>query len=421
MPTPTAAEAVVLAESPTEWGKEEGAVEDEDVSAGWGSDLANGSVANGTPQLFEQMMRSARQQQHQPQQTTPLATPAPPPVPAPVPAPMQPMPVPPEEPRSSGPHVESLITSQRHGLVGPLVVGEVVRPTDGPPSTYDVGFRQGIVQMWDDREMCDLKLLPKPGDACISVHSVVVASASAEIKKVLANCIASNDSAPPELVIHVEQAALEELVRYMYVGEIRVSNETVNSLLHASEVLCIPAAMDLCVQWIGLNITADNALAVTEMADRFKRIELKSAVERFVLGNIASLSCESPFLGLPLERVAHLLSHDEACFANEVEVFRAVVRWVSHDISRTVHFADLMAQCVRLPLMTPEQLLDEVEVEELVRADPNAQRLVMDVYRYQALPESRRGTMQIPGTTPRTTSLHVPGRAPAQPAHSRYV
>jgi len=280
--------------------------------------------------------------------------------------------------------------------------------------THQNTFMANMLSLWDERLLCDLRLIPtaenKTNDVCISVHSAVIASASAEIKKILVNCVQSNGQSPPDLVVHVETNALEELVRYMYTGELRIHDSSVQHIMHAAETLGVGSATELCVQFLGRNITAANALSVSDMAIRFNRPELKEAVEGYLLKNIQHLVQESDFLEQPVERVKDLLSSDDAHFTSELDVFQAVVRWCRHDEAKRIHcFPALMQDTVRLPLMTPEQLLDDVEQNDLVANNSAARSLVYEIYRYQALPEARRDTMEIRGTHQRRCNLTPQG------------
>merc|ERR1719163_487374 len=272
---------------------------------------------------------------------------------------------------------------------------------------HQSSFLLNIVQLWDRRELCDLRLLPQPQgpypdseteNMCLSVHSVVIAAASPEIHRILGECVKGSGQVPPDLVVHVEPRALEEMVRFMYMGEIRIHDDTVASIMHAAETLSVPRVMEIAVDYLKRNINAMNALSVSNLATDYHRQDLKLAVEGYLLSNISQLVQEPDFLQQPLERITELLGSDEANFQSEVDVFHAVCRWVRHDKSRLEHFPTLLSDVVRLPLMTSEQLLDEVEQEELVSNDTRAQGVVLNVYRYQALPEARRGTMEISGT-----------------------
>ena len=81
------------------------------------------------------------------------------------------------------------------------------------------------------------------------------------------------------------------------------------------------------------------------------------SVDRFVLSNLQSLVHEPDFLSQQITRVSELLSSDDAQFDCELEVFYAVVRWITHNPKeRKQYLAQLMATVVRLPQLDFEEL-----------------------------------------------------------------
>jgi len=310
---------------------------------------------------------------------------------------------PPQRPQQPTEYVES--TAGVH--TQPSVQGTMAMNTHHMPQSRFPPMG-AIQELWGKRSLCDIRLIgqnPNPSNpnrTCISVHSAVIAAASTEIEKILVKSVQENGSLPPDLIIHVEPTALEEVVRFMYTGELRIHESTVKDIMHATETLGLGEAMELCVEFLSRSITSANALHVSDLATTFNRPELEQRIQSFLVLNISTLVHEQDFLEQPVERVKNLLASDEASFVSEVDVFQAVVRWTRHDLMhRAPQFAELLAETVRLPQMTPEQLMDDVEVEELVRADRAATQLVTDCYRYNSLPESRRATLDIPGKEPR--------------------
>eukprot|EP00656_Telonema_subtile_P051288 TRINITY_DN685_c0_g1_i1.p1 TRINITY_DN685_c0_g1~~TRINITY_DN685_c0_g1_i1.p1 ORF type:complete len:547 (-),score=158.91 TRINITY_DN685_c0_g1_i1:271-1911(-) len=304
--------------------------------------------------------------------------------------------MPPAAAQKEGPFPEATVTSTtgRHGDV--LV-----------SNTQQNNIWTSLINLWDKRELCDLKLKPEPGETRISVHSVVIAAASSTVSQALINSRRESNSnvTPPELLVHCDCAALEECVRFCYTGELRVSDEAIQNLWYAASVLELREVLDLCVSWAQQHIHAGNALLINTLADQYQIPDLKAAVDRFVLNNVQSLVQEADFLSQPIERITELLSSDDAKFDCELEVFDAVVRWIEHDkVGRTGHLAHLMNTVVRLPQLDFDEL-EKVELNDLVGSDAKAKSLMHDVYRYLAAPTQRRLAMDIPGTRPRTNKL----------------
>merc|ERR1711865_35912 len=258
-----------------------------------------------------------------------------------------------------------------------------------------------LIKLWDNRELCDLRLKPEPGEMRISVHSVVIAAASPTVSDALIKCHRDGGTPPPELLVHCDCIALEECVRFCYTGELRLSDTSVQNIWYAASVLEIRDVLDLCCSWAHNNIHAGNALLINQLAEQYNIPDLKVSVDRFVLSNLQSLVHEPDFLSQEMTRVSELLSSDDAQFDCELEVFYAVVRWISHNPKeRQQYLAQLMATVVRLPQLDFEEL-EKVELNELVAVDAQAKSLMHDVYRYLAAPEVRRSAMSVPGTRQR--------------------
>jgi hypothetical protein len=299
---------------------------------------------------------------------------------------------PPQE--KQGPFPEAAVTSTtvRHG--------DVLRS-----QTQQHAIWQSLVNLWDKRELCDLKLKPSDCETRISVHSVVIAAASSPVSQALIQSRKDSHSNinPPELHVHVNCAALEECVRFCYTGELRVSDDSIALLWYAAHVLELDQVLALFVEWAQSHIHAGNALLINHLADQYNVPDLKKAVDRYVLNNVQALVREADFLNQTLERVTELLSSDDAKFDCELEVFNAIVRWIEHDKpARAQHLASFMNTVVRLPQLDFDEL-EKVEENELVANDAQAKSLMHDVYRYLAAPTQRRLAMDIPGTRPRTS------------------
>jgi len=267
--------------------------------------------------------------------------------------------------------------------------------------SHQAGIWQSLIKLWDNRELCDLRLKPEPGEMRISVHSVVIAAASPTVSDALIKCHRDGGTPPPELLVHCECSALEECVRFCYTGELRLCDSTVQNIWYAASVLEIRDVLDLCCSWAHNNIHAGNALLINQLAEQYNIPDLKVSVDRFVLSNLQSLVHEPDFLNQQITRVSELLSSDDAQFDCELEVFYAVVRWITHNPKeRKQYLGQLMASVVRLPQLDFEEL-EKVELNELVSVDAQAKSLMHDVYRYLAAPEVRRAAMSVPGTRQR--------------------
>lgn len=114
-----------------------------------------------------------------------------------------------------------------------------------------------------------------------------------------------------------------------------------------------------------------------------------SAADRFVQKHFMSVSRSDEFLQLSIEEVVDLLSMDELYVESEEEVFEAALRWIQRDGDRRKKFASRILACVRLPLLQPSFLADEVAGHQLIRGDLACRDLVDEAKDYHLIPERR--------------------------------
>ncbi|GCC23509.1 hypothetical protein chiPu_0001905 [Chiloscyllium punctatum] len=100
------------------------------------------------------------------------------------------------------------------------------------------------------------------------------------------------------------------------------------------------------------------------------------------------------------EIVLDLISSDNLNVPSEEEVYRAVLSWVKHDVDgRRQHVPRLM-KCVRLPLLTRDFLMSNVDTELLVRHHSECKDLLIEALKYHLMPE-QRGVLSNTRTRPR--------------------
>ncbi|XP_071623280.1 kelch-like protein 17 isoform X3 [Heliangelus exortis] len=88
-------------------------------------------------------------------------------------------------------------------------------------------------------------------------------------------------------------------------------------------------------------------------------------------------------------QVLDLISSDSLNVPSEEEVYRAVLSWVRHDVdSRRQHVPRLM-KCVRLPLLSRDFLMSNVDTELLVRHHSECKDLLIEALKYHLMPEQR--------------------------------
>ncbi|MBN3307339.1 KLH17 protein, partial [Amia calva] len=232
--------------------------------------------------------------------------------------------------------------------------------------------------------LCDIVL--HVGSKEIKAHKVVLASCSPYFHAMFTNEM--SESRQTHVTLHdIDPQALEQLVQYAYTAEIVVGEGNVQ----------VQGLFSLIAPW-------DAALGPGELALVLQYThscsDLLKSAHKYVLQHFVEVSKTEEFMLLPLKQVLDLISSDNLNVPSEEEVYRAVLSWVKHDIDgRRQHVPRLM-KCVRLPLLTRDFLMSNVDTELLVRHHSECKDLLIEALKYHLMPE-QRGVLSNSRTRPR--------------------
>ena len=190
-----------------------------------------------------------------------------------------------------------------------------------------------------------------------AVHAPVVAAASPVLRKILINDLFSSEETRYRLK-EIAPDVLEDLVKYIYTGNVAVNGENVVGLLKAGCGYEIPALARACCDWLGLKMDCFNAVNILWLAreENCKETKvLQEEAKNFIIGNFTSVSEEDEFVELEYEDLKAIIQFDDLNVNCEEEVFNAVAKWVSAEDERIRYLPELL-KCIRLENTSPEFL-----------------------------------------------------------------
>ncbi|XP_040389274.1 kelch-like protein 17 isoform X6 [Cygnus olor] len=245
--------------------------------------------------------------------------------------------------------------------------------------------------------LCDIVL--HVGTKEIKAHKVVLASCSPYFHAMFTNEM--SESRQTHVTLHdIDPQALEQLVQYAYTAEIVVGEGNVQTLLPAASLLQLNGVRDACCKFLLSQLDPSNCLGIRGFADTHSCSDLLKSAHKYVLQHFVEVSKTEEFMLLPLKQVLDLISSDSLNVPSEEEVYRAVLSWVKHDVdSRRQHVPRLM-KCVRLPLLSRDFLMSNVDTELLVRHHSECKDLLIEALKYHLMPE-QRGVLSNSRTRPR--------------------
>ncbi|XP_049826565.1 ring canal kelch homolog isoform X2 [Aethina tumida] len=262
--------------------------------------------------------------------------------------------------------------------------------------------------------LCDVTLVANTVE--IPAHKMVLASCSPYFYAMFSSF---EESRQDRITLQeVDHQALSLLVEYAYTSEVQVTEDNVQVLLPAANLLQLTDVRDACCDFLQAQLHPTNCLGIRAFADLHGCLELLTHSETYIELHFPQVvECEE-FLTLSHQQVSKLISSDRLTVPSEEKVFECVIAWVQHDLEcRQKHLSSLMEH-VRLPLMTQEYLVQRVEEEPLLKADLQCKDYLIEALKYHLLKGDTKTSFRTPRTKPRQpvglpkVLLVVGGQAP---------
>ncbi|XP_008468152.1 ring canal kelch homolog [Diaphorina citri] len=251
--------------------------------------------------------------------------------------------------------------------------------------------------------LCDVKLIADGVE--VAAHKMVLAACSPYFHAMF---ISFEESKQERIVLKgVDPNALKLLIDYVYSCEIYVTEENVQMLLPAANLLQLTDVRDACCDFLQCQLHPTNCLGIRAFADLHSCLDLLSTAENYIELHFAEIvECEE-FLSLSHEQVLGLISSDKLMVSNEEKVFECVIAWVNYDLeSRQKHVAELM-EYVRLPLLSEDYLIQRVEEETVFKNDIRCKDYLIEALKYHILVKK--------GEVNKLTLVRTPRTKPRQP------
>jgi len=239
-------------------------------------------------------------------------------------------------------------------------------------------------------------------------HKTILASCSPYFKAMFSSKMKESNETKPIILNDIEGQNMEELLKYIYTGEIELRHDNIRPIIAAANYLLITSLKDRCVRFLKKMLTPTNCLSIENTAEQYNCEWLRTTATLYIKENFLTIIATDEFKDLPFEKLIELLGSDETRVDREEQIFEALMSWINHDLTkRRGFFADLIVH-VRFPLMSPYYLMDHVETEDLVRSTPECIDLLLEAKNYHMLPD-RRWQLKSKRTTPRSSMGIVNG------------
>ena len=216
---------------------------------------------------------------------------------------------------------------------------------------------------------CDVTIAVKGKE--FKAHRAVLAAASPFFLTLLTSDMKEGN----EKLIEVEleeatESVMEDALEYLYTGNVTVVEGRAHNLIATANFLLLPSLKTMAANVLKDTLTTENCIFNYYFAEKYDCVELKDKCRKVINTNFSVVMETEDFLKLDQKQVMEWVSNDDVIVNEEENIFKGIVRWVSHNKSeREGDFPELLHQ-VRLPFLSHDFLLDELVKDELITKNP---------------------------------------------------
>ena len=233
------------------------------------------------------------------------------------------------------------------------------------PSKHRQELLERLDILRNNNSFCDVTIAVK--DKEFKAHTAVLAAAS----PFFLTLRTSNMKESNEQLIKVEleeatETVMEDALKYFYTGNVTVVEERAHNLIATANFLLLPSLKTMAGNVLKETVSTENCVFNYYFADKYECVELKEKCREVINTNFSVVMETEDFLKLDQKQVMEWVSNDDVIVNAEEDIFKGIVKWVSHNMSgREENLPELLHQ-VRLPFVSHDFLINELVKEELL-------------------------------------------------------
>ncbi|KAF5400004.1 BTB/POZ domain protein [Paragonimus heterotremus] len=235
-------------------------------------------------------------------------------------------------------------------------------------------------------QLCDVVI--KVGGREFLAHRVVLAATSDYFDAMFSNGMAESAQLEVELK-SISPDVMDALLDYVYTGQVHVTMENVQDLLPAASLVQMEGVKTACSDFLLAEVDASNVLGIRRFAELHNCRKLEKFARNYAAHNFELVVEFEEFLCLNHEELLDLIVREDLHIDCEESVYKAVMRWVYHQIPERAPYLPALLLNIRLPVMSVRFLTDVVDKDALIRQSLECRDLVDDAKRFHLRPDLR--------------------------------
>ena len=170
------------------------------------------------------------------------------------------------------------------------------------------------------------------GNQQCHAHRLVLAASSSVFEAMLSADMKEKNQGKIDLTDSgIRLETLQELLHYIYTGNIRISDSNVEDLMSAANYFMLTSLAEFCCKFLLENLNPGNCLGIRAIAVKFGYDNLLIKAEKVLNEEFLAVSLAEEFLSLSPDYLYEILMTDNIQVKSEDDILESLLRWVNFD------------------------------------------------------------------------------------------
>ena len=246
-------------------------------------------------------------------------------------------------------------------------------------------------QMWEEQKLCDVVL--DVGGKEIHAHRLVLAASSNYFYSMFVRDMMESRQDRIELK-GVDPDAMTMLVNFAYSTNLEITTSNVQSLMTAASLFDFPAVFDATATFLASQLHPTNCIGIRMFAKSHGSTSLIEDSSVYFREHFMDAIRSEEFVNVAAEDLAVLLDSPLVNVRSEEDVYHAVQLWLEHNPEERKDTLSLVLGKVRLPLLSPSFLTQNVEANPYIKKSLECRDLIDEAKNFHLMPDKFRHTTE---------------------------
>ena len=236
---------------------------------------------------------------------------------------------------------------------------------------------KAVHRLRQNNEYTDVTL--ESGDVQIQCHRVVLAVGS-EYFKALFRCGLQESSSDP-VQLTMQPAIMTSVVDYMYTGVIDLTDDNVESLVKACDVLHLEGLKTACEDFMTSQVDLTNCVRLHRFAALYRLDKVHRKAKGLMLAEYKTVAFTDQFKEMSCSELVEIIKEDDIHVEDEDLVVESVMEWVRHDLDGRKASFETILEHTRLSYCSSHYLQQMHDMDDLLT--PKCLKYLQEASRFQ--------------------------------------